>query len=108
MAKKKPSKKNDQPELPLDAAPEAPAPDVRGQKSEDSPKAAQLSTFNIQPSTEPAPDAPKRKKGEKVQDEQAPLAISYRWNSAIYCNLLAIAFRPRLGSCFNCRGQPLR
>ncbi|MDB6128034.1 MAG: gyrA 1 [Verrucomicrobia bacterium] len=88
MAKrKKPS--NDQPELPLESAAAAPEardqkPEVRDQKSEDrgqkpevSPdtKPAGVPTAEIEKATEPPP---KRKKGEKVQDEQAPLAQHYR------------------------------
>jgi len=90
MAKKKPSKKNDQPELPLDAAPEAPAasqkPETGNLKPEGSKPSAstgtdtpQVSGFRSQVSdgaAPPAESAPKRKKGEKVQDEQAPMAIS--------------------------------
>src|SRR6476659_9609609 len=77
MAKKKPSKKSDQAELPLDAAPAAAS--AKSTAPEDSPKAAQPSTFTVQPSTSTdVPPPPKRKKGEKVQDEQAPLAQSYR------------------------------
>jgi topoisomerase-4 subunit A len=82
MAKKKPSKKpNDQPELPLDAAPAA-APEERVQKTEDGPSAPPPSSVVRPPSSEDssavAVDAPKRKKGEKVQDEAAPLAKRYR------------------------------
>jgi topoisomerase-4 subunit A len=79
MAKKKSSKKSDQSELPLDAAPAAPAPEVRNQKSEDSPKAAELTASSL-PLTASAevPPPPPRKKGAKVQDDKAPLAQSYR------------------------------
>jgi len=79
MAKKKTPRNNDQPELPLDAAPAA--PEDRGQKSEvGSAKASELSTLNPQPSTAVASDAPppKRKKGQKIQDDPAPLASAYR------------------------------
>jgi topoisomerase-4 subunit A len=100
MSKKKPSKKNDQPELPLDAAPEAaepqtpnskgqtpnekvqvPSPQLaedeprRSSQSEGGPSGSPLSAPSSQLASEPAP---KRKKGEKVQDEQAPLAVAYR------------------------------
>ena len=93
MAKKKPSKKNDQPELPLDAAPEAPAasqkPETGNLKPEGSkPQASdssgsdtpQVSGLRSQVSEEAvsAPPAAKRPKGQKVQDEQAPLAKAYR------------------------------
>ncbi len=72
MAKKKSSKQNDQPELPLGGA-ETPAPEAvvtpkPGPAEADPPPAAPAEL----------PPAPKRKKGEKVQDEQAPLAQSYR------------------------------
>jgi len=89
MAKKKTSKKpNDQAELPLDAASAAPAPEDRGQKTEDRevppvPAPAAAGTAATQPSSlssqlsAPA-EAPRRAKGEKVQDEQAPLAQHYR------------------------------
>lgn len=89
MAKKKPSKKpNDQAELPLDAASAAPAPEDRGQKAENRevssvPAPAATGTAATQPSalssqlSAPA-EAPRRTKGEKVQDEQAPLAQHYR------------------------------
>ena len=74
----KPSKKpiaSDQPELPLDASP-APAqtepaaltPEPNGNgASSDAPAEVQAEVV-----------APRRKEGEKVQDEQAPLAQSYR------------------------------
>jgi len=92
MAKrKKPS--NNQPELPLGAAasdqPSAVSkqPKARGSKSElkaDSlplkaaePTAAELTASSL-PLTAADSPPPKRKKGVKVQDEQAPLAQSYR------------------------------
>src|SRR6478609_408449 len=84
MAKKKPAKKNDQAELPLDAA--AAASD---QQSAVSPQSeARKSVAGVaDPGSEtpgsatPAtsePPPPKRPKGQKVQDEQAPLALAYR------------------------------
>ncbi|MBK8856298.1 MAG: DNA gyrase/topoisomerase IV subunit A [Opitutaceae bacterium] len=84
MAKKKTSKNNDQPELPLggDDAPQ-PKPETTGQKPEGSDQNSGLrsqvsglpdATSQVSASEPP----PKRKKGEKVQDEQAPLAVSYR------------------------------
>ncbi len=89
MAKKKSKKPSDQAELPLDAAPAA--PENRGQKTEDSPKSSKLVPASPQlaedeprrsPAGEggPEPEAPppKRKKGQKVQDEPAPLAQAYR------------------------------
>jgi topoisomerase-4 subunit A len=58
MSKKNPSEEEDQPLLPLDAtAPAAPEAE-------------------LPPADPPAP--PEHRNGEKVQDEQAPLAISYR------------------------------
>ncbi len=73
MAKKNKSKDNDQPELPLDATPAtasggpaAPAAPVANRDSEIVNPAAT------------AESAPKRRKGEKVQDDQAPLAQHYR------------------------------
>jgi topoisomerase-4 subunit A len=58
MAKKKPASDQNQPELPLAAAPAVPA-------------AAGL------PAGAP-PDLPTRKKGQKIEDDPAPLAQSYR------------------------------
>ncbi len=86
MAKKKPSKKNDQPELPLDAVvPEAGTKPETGNLKPEGSKPSdfsgsdtpQVSGFRFQVSEE-APPPPKRPKGQKVQDEQAPLAQSYR------------------------------
>ncbi|MEA3187179.1 MAG: topoisomerase subunit [Chthoniobacter sp.] len=57
MPKKKSPKNDDQPTLQFDAAP--------------APVAAEPASTNTPPSFE-------RKNGEKVQDEQAPLAVSYR------------------------------
>jgi topoisomerase-4 subunit A len=80
MSKKKPAKKNDQPELPLEAAPAA--SEDRGQKSEVSPTVAPAAASPIEnreskiENQEPPP--PKRPKGQKVQDESAPLAQAYR------------------------------
>jgi topoisomerase-4 subunit A len=65
MAKKKPSKNTDQPELPLDAGAAAQGP----AKATPAPEAS---------APEKEAPAPKRKKGEKVQDEKAPLAQHYR------------------------------
>ena len=88
MAKKKPSKKNDQAELPLDAAPAAGAkPETGNLKPEGSDSSAPSESANsglrsqvsgFADAASATESAPKRKKGEKVQDEQAPLAISYR------------------------------
>jgi topoisomerase-4 subunit A len=81
MAKKKPSKKSDQAELPLDVAAPA-APENKGQATEaKNPVAggadagASEPAGSAPPATEPSP---KRPKGQKVQDEQSPLAQSYR------------------------------
>ena len=65
MAKKKPSKSSDQTELPLDSVPAEPV----AARAAPAPEAAA-------PEKEAPP--PKRKKGEKVQDEKAPLAQHYR------------------------------
>lgn len=97
MSKKKPSKKpTDQAELPLDAASAAAAaPEDRGQKTADGDSKTEAassgpssaisppSSASAQPSAPSsqlsAPsDAPRRAKGEKVQDETAPLAKAYR------------------------------
>jgi topoisomerase-4 subunit A len=73
MAKrKKPT--NDQSELPLDATPEASA------ETKSSPSAGEAKP---EPSLQPSESVeittpPPRKKGEKVQDDQAPLAKHYR------------------------------
>ncbi|MBI2516588.1 MAG: DNA gyrase/topoisomerase IV subunit A [Opitutae bacterium] len=77
--RKKPN--NDQPELPLDAT-ATPAASEKGQGPSDkaSPDAAEPSTPGVQPATPAAeaPPPPKRPKGEKVQDDHAPLAQHYR------------------------------
>ena len=93
MARKKSSKNSDQPELPLDAGVENAAPAKKGGKAEakatapemaqrsgaggdakpDEPKGDQVVTV---PSA-PIPPPPRRG-GEKVQDEDSPLAVSYR------------------------------
>ena len=65
MAKKISSKKSDQAELPLDATP-APEPKAEAKPAPVAPAV---------PAAGPAEasDAPKRKKGQKVQDDKAPL-----------------------------------
>ncbi len=90
MAKKKPTKKNDQPELPLDAASETSSAAKKGQKAEPTAEGTPISDSSsvlVPPASTGAPadgDAPaeppppKRPKGQKVQDEQAPLALAYR------------------------------
>ena len=85
MPKKKPTKKNDQAELPL-GGDESPAQEARGARPE--ARGDESTLKPSVPSSSPTPQAsslsaaepppPKRKKGEKVQDEQAPLAQSYR------------------------------
>lgn len=70
MAKKKSAQDNDQPMLPLDAAP-----------AETPPAPAPVSReVTPEPAVDPEADtlAPTRRPGEKVQDEQSPLAVSYR------------------------------
>ncbi|MBI2814065.1 MAG: DNA gyrase/topoisomerase IV subunit A [Opitutae bacterium] len=82
MAKKKPAKKSDQAELPFASV-------SPGENGGQTPGGQQASTVPPAPAAaqienpkskienaEPPP--PKRKKGEKVQDEMAPLAQSYR------------------------------
>jgi topoisomerase-4 subunit A len=78
MAKKKPAKKNDQAELPLDAA--EPASSDKGQVTSDKPPAPAVAPKPLVPAVlaDPAIVLPPRKKGQKVQDDQAPLALSYR------------------------------
>lgn len=82
MSKKKSKKPSDQAELPLDAAPAA--PENRGRKTEDSPKPAKPEPkadslpLKAAAAAEPEAPPPKRKKGQKVQDEPAPLAQAYR------------------------------
>ncbi|MDP2136704.1 MAG: DNA gyrase/topoisomerase IV subunit A [Candidatus Didemnitutus sp.] len=73
--RKKPS--YNQPELPLDAP--APIPEEKGQSSASIPTAVPANgSADDSATNEAAAEAPKRKKGEKVQHEQAPLAQSYR------------------------------
>ncbi|HWL17039.1 MAG TPA: DNA gyrase/topoisomerase IV subunit A [Opitutus sp.] len=73
MAKKKSAKNNDQPELPLDGAP---APEAKSGKT--------APAVPLEPVAEDATVAdaaavkPPRRGGEKVQDEDSPLASSYR------------------------------
>ncbi len=84
MSKKKPAKNKDQAELPLDAAATPAAPENRGQTTEDSPKTTKAAAPQLAedaPSealAKEGPPPPKRKKGQKVYDEDAPLAQSYR------------------------------
>jgi len=70
MAKKKPSKKpSDQSELPLDAS--STIPEDNGQKTEELPPPPA-------PSSDSPALPPKRPKGQKVYDEDAPLSKSYK------------------------------
>ena len=76
---KKTSKNNDQPELSLDAVPVVPAVNDDSQKAGEIPEEADLSAGDNSPDAALAEEpAPRRPPGEKVQDEQAPLAQSYR------------------------------
>jgi topoisomerase-4 subunit A len=77
MAKKKSPKNDDQQELPLELGAGAKGKGAREREAPAQAKAPQpAEALAVVPSAE-AP-APKRKKGEKVQDEKAPLAQSYR------------------------------
>ena len=89
MAKKKPAKKSDQAELPLGetetATPsnKAQVPGAKTPALQDAPtKAPAAAASEIQNRDSkienPPTDAPKRKKGQKIQDDPAPLALSYR------------------------------
>jgi len=87
MSRKKPTKKNDQAELPLDAAPAVPASakPVAGVADPGAPAGKTVAGLgeagsgpgSATPAT-PSEPPPKRPKGQKVQDEQAPLAQAYR------------------------------
>ncbi len=78
MAKKRPTRKpNDQPELPLGASDDA-APETGGRKPEaGAPPPAAPAPAPV-PEAAGLPEAPRRKKGEKVYDEDAPLSRRYR------------------------------
>jgi topoisomerase-4 subunit A len=88
MAKKKPSKNNDQPELPLDASASDQPAAVSKQPESTSTKPEPASPIENRESKIENPTAespalslsngPKRKKGQKVYDEEAPLTKSYR------------------------------
>ena len=85
MAKKKSSKKSAQTELQFEAAETPAAGQKTGGPSGKSPQPAapartEPAAVNPPPAATPpvAPPPPKRKKGEKVQDDPAPLARSYR------------------------------
>ena len=76
MPKKKPSKSTDQPELPLDAVTPDQKPEAGGRKSEGGPGPKGTGTPDAL--ILPAKESPPRRGGKKVQDEDAPLASSYR------------------------------
>lgn len=90
MSKKKSSKKNDQPELPLDAAaPEAPVPAASDKVQVESAKSPApdlpasgsdlpATRYPLLATSEAPVAPPKRPKGQKVYDEDAPLAKSYK------------------------------
>src|ERR1017187_263769 len=69
MLKKKSSKYSDQPELPLDSPPSP--------KPTNDPTPEKPTVKNAEPIEVAAPP-PARKKGEKIQDDKAPLAKHYR------------------------------
>ncbi len=80
MPKKKSLKNSDQPELPLDGAPE-PTLANGGKKpeaAEPKPESESVTKPVAQPEEPVVSAPPPRKKGEKVQDDQAPLAQHYR------------------------------
>ena len=84
MAKKKPGKNNDQPELPLDGA-SAPDTDAGSRKAEDGGRKTEDGGQRTENGVKPpeaegslAPVVVPRRGGEKVQDEDSPLAVSYR------------------------------
>ncbi|HAB18990.1 MAG TPA: DNA gyrase/topoisomerase IV subunit A [Verrucomicrobiota bacterium] len=78
--KKKPSPQNtDQAELPLGAGSASQPPKDKVEKTEDRPARTPASGADrSQVTTSTDEPTPKRQPGEKVQDEQAPLAQSYR------------------------------
>lgn len=79
MAKKKSSKNNDQPELPLDNTPDAPAEGKASKAEQSEAPAVRLTRGDAAPALpEGKGGMPPRKKGGKVQDEEAPLAQNYR------------------------------
>ncbi|HVU17051.1 MAG TPA: DNA gyrase/topoisomerase IV subunit A [Candidatus Didemnitutus sp.] len=79
MAKRKKSNP-DQPELPLDAAEKPATPEPKGRKAAAAREVAETPAAPTAPAPAPAAgeEPPKRKKGQKVQDDPAPLARSYK------------------------------
>lgn len=73
MAKKKNSKKSDQAEFALEVSSDQPPATGSQPEAQPESKADSLPLKAAE-----APEAPRRKKGEKVQDETAPLAQHYR------------------------------
>ncbi|MBI4621918.1 MAG: DNA gyrase/topoisomerase IV subunit A [Verrucomicrobia bacterium] len=80
MPKKKPAKNFDQPELPLDGLPESAAPAPKPAAPAPQPVTPPAKAAPVPPAPAELPPAPpvRRRGGEKVQDEDSPLAHSYR------------------------------
>ena len=82
MAKRKSSKNSDQPELPLDstAVPIPPKAERKAEPTPDPKSAPTAASANRDSATETTAiePPPPRKKGQKVQDDKAPLAQHYR------------------------------
>jgi topoisomerase-4 subunit A len=82
MAKKKTSKNSDQPELPLGNGTDPAAPENGSSKAEtkagDGGAMASTPSSGEWPGEGTAPPVTPRRGGEKVQDEDSPLAVSYR------------------------------
>jgi topoisomerase IV subunit A len=74
MPKKKSPKSSDQPELPLETSPVTPAPDAKTGNA----GAVKAAVADEPGEAVKAPPPPPRRGGKKVQDEDAPLASSYR------------------------------
>jgi topoisomerase-4 subunit A len=78
MAKKKQPKNSDQPELPLEAGAAQTPPAAKSSEEAGSPKPAGQNGAPAAEASAAAPPPTRRRGGEKVQDEDAPLATSYR------------------------------
>lgn len=85
MPKKKPAKSSDQSELPLDAGSVAPTTEGKGRKTGKGKTPVETKAVEtVAPAPAVPPEAvapaapPPRPSGKKVQDEDAPLASSYR------------------------------